>query len=518
MTKRNMLMSALTAVTITAMAATGASADLYTPTSESMTDPKISTAQDGLTAGLYTSNLISVAVANGDYAYARPTKLNLPFHVKVEGTADKWRIKQSYIIIGIAPIRSGDVGHYVWGVCCGELLHFEDADYATLLGYGNAKKIDDDAWWSADVGDNSIGVRARNACRNLRQKLSNEGMHYDEIFSQDRSTDLETEFRFVARVAHRNPGHDINESGEFDVFWKQSQSYWTKIGVRCEKKGTSHVVGDPNPDPTPNPTGSDDIAMGFQVNQAALAITPKPYAGKCPAKLHLNPTIEATGKGTVKYRFVDQLGNKSQEFQVKFDKHDVKFPDHIVEIDDKGKAKGLGFATPQAQGGGLGYAAPTVPHLNQGYFQVEVTSPHHKLSNIADYSVKCTVQTAGDGKIVAPKDTVNPVVVGDLAAGLPDLVIDSVQPSPAVPTKLFVKITNKGIGASKPTNLKAIRWTGNQSTARGTAVPAIQAGQSQVVLAELGGTINGATQLYVRVDDPNRIPEKDEGNNSFKVK
>ena len=49
-------------------------------------------------------------------------------------------------------------------------------------------------------------------------------------------------------------------------------------------------------------------------------------------------------------------------------------------------------------------------------------------------------------------------------------------------------------------------------TARARLVPAVLPGQSQVVLAELGGTIDGATQLYVRVDDPNRVPESDDGN------
>jgi hypothetical protein len=147
-----------------------------------------------------------------------------------------------------------------------------------------------------------------------------------------------------------------------------------------------------------------------------------------------------------------------------------------------------------------------------------VLSPHKKLSNIADYSVKCSVKTGGNDAITSVPDTVNPAVVGELTVGLPDLVIDSVQPSPAVPTKLFVKITNQGKSASKPTNLKAIRWVGSEATGRGTLVPAIGPGQSQVVLAELGGTIDGATQLYVRVDDPNRIPESNDGNNSFKVK
>ncbi len=150
-------------------------------------------------------------------------------------------------------------------------------------------------------------------------------------------------------------------------------------------------------------------------------------------------------------------------------------------------------------------------------------SPHKKLSNIADYSVKCTVKTAGDGKVTTEPTDPTPgvgVIKGDTTPSkkLADLVIDSVQPSPAVPTKLFVKVTNKGTAASTPTNLKALRWVGNAATARGTLVPAVLPGQSQVVLAELGGTIDGATQLYVRVDDPNRIVEFDDGNNSFKVK
>src|SRR4030095_603600 len=151
-------------------------------------------------------------------------------------------------------------------------------------------------------------------------------------------------------------------------------------------------------------------------------------------------------------------------------KSDVKFLDHVIEIDDKNKPKGLGFATAQPQSGALGLAAPSNPSLTQGYFQVEVLSPHKKLSNIADYSVKCTVKTAGDGEIATPPTDPKPNfgIKADVTPTkkLADLVIDSVQPSPAVPTKLFVKVTNKGTAASTPTNLKALRWVGNQATAR----------------------------------------------------
>ena len=517
MSKHHLLLGAASAALLSLAASVTASADIYTPTSEAMSNPTLGGASNWQAAGFSRQDTITVTSDGHDYQAAVDTTLRLPFHIEVEVTKSKWRIKDSYIIIGLAPLNSGTQV----GSCCGSLVDFDETNFAARIDQGAAKHVDRDAWWTAEVKNNSIGTRARNACRNLRKELEAQGMSHDEIFAQDRDTVLSTDFRYVARVGHKNDNHDVNESGSASVEWKQSQPSWANIAVICQRDLTSHATG--NPDPTPVPTGGgNDVAVPFQVSQAALAITPKPYTGKCPANIHLLPTLEATGKGVVKYRFVDAFGNHSQTFQVAFEKHDIKFLDHVIEIDDKGKPKSLGFAAAQPQDGELGLAAPTVPGLVQGYFKLEVMSPQHKLSNIADYSVKCTDKTTGDSLTMNPgtvkPDPVIPAVAGVLTLGTADLIVEEVQPSPAVPTKLFVKVTNKGNLASTPTNLKAIRWTGNQSTARGTLVPAVQPGQSQVVLAELGGTIAGATQLYVRVDDPNRIKEQDEGNNSYKVK
>ena len=514
MTRGTMLLSAAIGVLLSAA---GASADIYTPSSESMSDPKISPAENHQAAAIGRQDTIVVVPDGQDYAHAKPTKLALPFHVEAHTSKNKWRIKESYIVIGIAPlISAGQVGS-----CCGSMAEFNQYNYDAAVDHGATEDIDRDAWWTLEIEGTSVATRARNACRKLRGELEDQGLTRDQIFGQDRTTTLPTDFRYVARVAHKNDNKDVNEAGASSIQWKQSQPSWANINVICQKGGPQRTVSDP---PKPKPTGSNDIAMGFQVNQAALAITPKDYEAKCPAKLHLNPTIEATGKGTVKYRFVDQLGNHSQTFQVKFDKSDVKFLDHVIEIDDKNAPKGLGFKAAQPASGTLGLAAPSNPNLTQGYFRVEVLAPHKKLSNVADYSVKCTVKTAGDGKVTTAPTDPTPGFVGGIKGDttpskkMADLVIDSVQPSPAVPTKLFVKVTNKGTAASTPTNLKALRWVGDTATARGTLVPAVLPGQSQVVLAELGGTIDGATHLYVRVDDPNRIIELDDGNNSFKVK
>jgi hypothetical protein len=510
MTKRTMMLNSAAGL-LMVLGAASASADLYTPTSEAMSDPKISMAENEQAAAIGRYDTIVVVPDEEDYAHAKPTKLALPFHIEAKVSKSRWRIKDSRIIIGIAPLHSGSQV----GSCCGTILEFSPYNYAARTEHGASQHIDRDAWWTVEVSDNSIATRARNACRVKRKELEDQGMSRKEIFAQDRMTTLPTDFRYVARVAHKS--HDLQEASS-STYWKQSQSIWANINVICQKGRPSRIAVDPTP-----PTASNDLTVGFQVVQAALAITPKHYEAKCPAKLHLNPTIEATGQGTVKYRFVDQLGNHSQTFQVKFDKSDVKFLDHVIEIDGKNKPKGLGFATAQPQSAALGLAAPSNPNLTQGYFRVEVLSPHKKLSNIADYSVKCTVTTAGDDEITTGPADPKPVIgsfVADVkpTKKLADLVVDSVQPSPAVPTKLFVKVTNKGTGASTPTNLKALRWVGNQATARGTLVPAVLPGQSQVVLAELGGTIDGATHLYVRVDDPNRVLESDDGNNSFTVK
>lgn len=505
MSYRKHLLHAAAAASMVTTAATASHADNYNPSSEAFDKLKISAAENAQAAALGTYDTIVVVPDEEDWAHAKPTTLFLPFHLEAKVSKSKWRVKDSVITIGAAPIQSGN------------LAGFDPANYATEIEHGDTKHYDKDSWWRAEVStDNSLGARARNACRNLRKDLAQQGMKHDEIFSQDRSTVLPTEFRYAARVAHRNDYYDLVEAGSLGIYWMQTQPIWKNINVICQKGGPSRIVG-PAPDPTPVPTAGDGLALGFQVNQAALAISPKPYAGKCPAKLHLNPTIEATGKGVVKYRFVDQLGHHSQIFQVAFEKSDVKFLDHVIEIDAKGKPKGLGFAAAQGQGGALGLTTPDNPDLVQGYFQLEVLAPHKKLSNIADFSVKCSVTTAGDG-LVAPPDVVNPVIVEGLSGGLPDLFIEGISFNPLTPYRVVVQITNKGQAKSTPTNIKAIRWTGNVFTVKGTLVPEILAGQSQTIQVFLSGKADGATAIELRVDDPNRIAESDEGNNTYQAK
>ena len=503
MTKRKMLLSGAAGLLMTFAGAASADNNA-TPTSEAMSTPTLSWAENEQAAALGRLDTIVVVPDAEDYAHAKPTNLALPFHIEVEVSKSKWRIQESYITIGRAPLESGGQIY----ACCGAMGEFNPYNYAAYVDHGETKHVDQDAWWTVKVDDNSLATRARNACRVLRKELEGKGLSRNEIFSKDRKTTLPTEFHYVARVGHWNDNRDTWEGGERRIYWKQSQLVWADIKVICQKDARSRVTPDPTP---PSPSASDDLQIGFQVKQAALAITPKKHEGKCPMKLHLNPTIETNGKGTVRYRFRDHLGNKSQEFQVKFDKADVKFLEHVVEIDAKGKPKGLGLATPQAAGGELGIAAPSDPDVIKGYFQLEIVKPHKKLSKVSDYSVKCVSLTAGEGIVAETEPEPE-------EPKLPDLVIEDVQPHPTLPTKLLVTVTNQGAGASAPTTLRSLHWMNMQAMGRNTALPAIEAGESEVILADLWAPIVEANQVYVRADDPNEVPEANEGNNSFKVK
>lgn len=477
------------------------------PGSESMSDPEITTAENEQAAALGTYDTIVVIPDNLDWATALPTQLAIPFHVEAKTSKYKWVVADSYLIVGLAPITSAGVT----GACCGdmEVSDFSPYNYAEKVPHASSTgHIDKDAWWKVPSVDNSIGISARNACRNLRQELSQQGLSSDEIFAEDRQTVLSYQFRYVAAVSH------TKATGENQYFWKQSQPSYRNFNVVCQKRTGIEITRNPDL----QPSGNIDISVGFQVNQVALAATVKDHVGHCPAELHLNPTIETNGPGVVKYRFRDHLGVASPVYQASFAKADIKFLDHVVEIDRKEAQQG-GLVAPQGSGGELGLKAPNDPNLVQGYYQLEIVAPHKKVSNIADYSVACTIPTASDDLAAAP-DIVNPVIVEGMTATLllADLVVEEVQPIPALPNKLFVKVSNLGQRASTPTNLKAFRAAPGTASVRGTLVPAIAAGQSQVIQVELGGSFETATSLQLRIDDPNRISEMNEGNNAFQAK
>ena len=147
-------------------------------------------------------------------------------------------------------------------------------------------------------------------------------------------------------------------------------------------------------------TGPGILTEGFQVEQVTLSAL-EDEADAC--LLHLSGTVSTNGPGEVSYRFVDELGNKSQVFDVEVDQTQVAMLDHHIELDPVHVETGLhavggepGDLTAHDDGEIGGYVQEEGDNV-QGYFFIEVFSPHMAESNIASYNVDgCT--TGGTGE------------------------------------------------------------------------------------------------------------------------
>lgn len=99
------------------------------------------------------------------------------------------------------------------------------------------------------------------------------------------------------------------------------------------------------------------------------------------------------------------------------------------------------------------------------------------------------------------------------AQGLPDLVIREVQAVPSDDRKLRVNVVNSGRAGAGACNLKLFYHRSGKIMVRGTTVPEIPVGGNQWVLVNIGSPIANASKVTLRVDDPNRVAESNEGNN-----
>jgi hypothetical protein len=97
--------------------------------------------------------------------------------------------------------------------------------------------------------------------------------------------------------------------------------------------------------------------------------------------------------------------------------------------------------------------------------------------------------------------------------GLPDLVIRQAQAVPNDDRKLRVNVVNTGRATAGNCNLKLFYHRSGHIMVRNASVSEIQAGGSQWVLVDIGSPIAHASKVTLRVDDPDKVSESNEGNN-----
>jgi subtilase family serine protease len=102
-----------------------------------------------------------------------------------------------------------------------------------------------------------------------------------------------------------------------------------------------------------------------------------------------------------------------------------------------------------------------------------------------------------------------------MVIAVPDLTIEKVKAVPGDDSKLKVRVQNVGSGGSGPNNMKLFYHRSGQVVVRGAVVPVLAAGAQDWVVVDADSPIANAEHVYLRVDDPNRVAELDEGNNSY---
>lgn len=147
-------------------------------------------------------------------------------------------------------------------------------------------------------------------------------------------------------------------------------------------------------DPVPPSDGQIDPQFVDQttVTQAQLFAIPDPEGNGCG--INLSAVFTTNDQTTIEYRLVNELGVKSQVFNVPVDQTHTAYVNHWLDLTDAVlDAEDLGLVAPTESDGPFGYTTEDTDRV-QGYFQVEVLLPHHKMSNVASYNLPACNPTA----------------------------------------------------------------------------------------------------------------------------
>lgn len=117
-----------------------------------------------------------------------------------------------------------------------------------------------------------------------------------------------------------------------------------------------------------------------------------------------------------------------------------------------------------------------------------------------------------------------PAWIAELRADLrpgalqPDLVIEDAQIAGANPNRLRVRVANRGLAPAVETQITLVYQRGEESATMAAPIPLLLAGERQWFIVEVGASLVEADRVDLRIDEPPRVAESDEGNNGFVFK
>ncbi|MGH7572173.1 MAG: CARDB domain-containing protein [Gemmatimonadota bacterium] len=294
------------------------------------------------------------------------------------------------------------------------------------------------------------------------------------------------------------------------------------------------------------PPSIDDFTQAFAVTKAELTAIPAKKTTTCPTTVRFEGRIHVNGSGQIRYR-VEQNGQVGP-----------------LETINANAAGGYALAwqseveAPQgpAAAGGL-VIAPQPGNVATGRAQLLIESPSDGVreSNEASYEITCSPLAPVGGLAQTPEEPEpeplgiaapqrppqeatpkiqqaapqpgpqgKPVMPGRLVTtrvqppsmALPDLRIRTAMVDPSKPKEVKVRVANTGQAASGATRVRV--WVIPQGKAWYGPVPALAAGQDAWTTVQADMPVMAAQQAFVRVDDPDKVKETDEGNNGHTLK
>lgn len=379
--------------------ASAAHAALSTPTYESFESIQVSSGQSGT---VNAASAIHVRSNGSEYTQASGTHVTYRIGGSVKVSKNKWRVFNVQLGIGALAVMNNGTRLNAQGNG-----HFENfgAFYSAGVNQYPAKQYSiKDYPLQVPLGTSGLGHFAVQRCNAHKLGLQQQGVSKIAIFNQSRTISIPVAFHFAAQVNDKDKEEEHNNKGALGhgagtipvdaLYWRQA-TMWQNVNVVCEKSPDLPVAAPK--DPTPVPTGSNDIAIARGVTQSFLSLTEKSKpAGACSVKLSGVITTNLPNT-TVTIAYRNHKGLETPSRTLKTDHSStVMFVD---EIDfSHGQGNGPQFTTPvatPAPGNPSGSLAPNTSTAQySGWYQIVGKNIQFK-SNMAKYNFSCLPKPPG---------------------------------------------------------------------------------------------------------------------------
>ncbi len=429
-------LAAACAVCMTAPAVLAA--PISTPNYESFEHINVSSGQ---TPTVNAASAIRVRSNGSDYTEAVGSHVTYLIGGSVKVSANKWRVFN--VQLGIGALAVMNDGSRLDAQANGHLPNFGSFHSVGVNQYPKKSYSIKDHPVQVPLGASGLGTFAVQRCNANKTGLLQQGVSRIAVFKQSRTITIPVAFHFAAQVHDKDKeeehshegavGHGSGSIGLSERYWRQA-TMWQNVSVVCEQSPDLPLASPK--DPTPIPTGPQDLALRAGVTQSFLTLIEKSRpAGTCGVKL--SGVIETNlPNTTVTFAYRNHQGVETPARTLKTDhSKTVMFVDEIHF-----KPSGGGLTTPVAPatpGNPSGsFAAPTSDQQYHGWYQIVGKNFSFK-SNMAEYSFSCLPK--GPDGLKAPGLGQPGPSAAPLGGGKTMGVVPAVRPDPRPVSGLAVR-------------------------------------------------------------------------------